>query len=136
MVDLVITPANVVSSANAAIVHGTAGAALLAGQTAYRDPTTKKYLLVDADSATEAARSTKGFVLNGAGVDQPVAIHTDGDLTVGAVLTKGTIYVQSDTAGGVMPAADLETGDYVTILGVAKSTTVLAVKINASGVVI
>jgi hypothetical protein len=44
-------------------------------------------------------------------------------LTFNAVLTAGTIYVQSATAGGIAPAADLASGHHVTILGVATSTT-------------
>ena len=32
---------------------------------------------------------------------------------------EGTVYVVSDTAGGIKPTADLATGDYTTILMVA-----------------
>jgi hypothetical protein len=57
-------------------------------------------------------------------------------VTVNAVLTKGSAYYLSETPGGIQPVADLTTGENVCQLGIAKSTTVLAVRIVAPGVAV
>ena len=72
--------------------------------------------------------------LNGAAVGQPLKVLRSGDITVGAVLTAGVAYYQSDTPGGICPVADVGSGEYATIIGMAKTTSVLAVQIQASGV--
>jgi hypothetical protein len=136
MVDLVVTPANVVAGTNAKVEHGIAGATIAAGQTVYKDSATKRYLLADADSATPDARFSLGVALNGAANGQPLAIVTGGNVNPGAVVAVGTVYVQSDTPGGIMPAADLETGDYVTILGVGTTASNIALGIMVSGVAV
>ncbi|WFU88984.1 hypothetical protein QA644_08065 [Rhizobium sp. CC1099] len=136
MADLVITASAVTPGSNATIDHGTAGEAITAGQPVYKSSTTNKWMLADTDSATAEARVAKGIALNGAALNQPVAIHKSGDLTMNAVLTKGVAYYLSGTAGGICPVADLASGDYTCLLGIAKSTTVLAVDIVSAGVAI
>lgn len=126
MADISITPASVVAGSDAVTEQGTAGATITAGQTVYRDPTTRKYLLADSNSATAAARQARGVALNGAADGQPLTIQKGGDITIGATLTAGTAYYQSDTPGGICPLADVGSGEYVGLLGLAKSTTVLA----------
>ncbi|MGI9159855.1 MAG: hypothetical protein ACR2K1_08900 [Saprospiraceae bacterium] len=125
MTALVITPASVVKSTGAVIANGTAGATITAGQSVYLDASDSKYKLADADSATTAVRAAVGLALNGAADGQPLAVQTGGDITLGSILTAGTIYVLGDVAGGIMPAADLGSGDRVMLIGVAKSATVL-----------
>jgi hypothetical protein len=61
-------------------------------------------------------------------------VHESGPLTVGATMTAGVAYYLSDTAGGICPVADLATGEYPSVLGIATSTTVLNVNIQTSGV--
>ena len=136
MADLVVTPANVVAATNATVERGIAGATIAAGQTVYRDSTTKRYLLADADSVTPAARAGLGVALNGAANGQPLAIVTGGNVNPGATVAVGAIYVQSDTPGGIMPSADLETGDFVTILGIGTTASNIAVGITVSGVAV
>lgn len=134
MADLTITAANVLPGSNAAIDRGhVAGAAVTAGQTVYLDPTVGKWLLADSNSATAAARTPKGIALNGAALNQPLAVQTGGDITAGATLVAGVAYYQSDTPGGICPVADVGTGEYVSLLGLAKSTTVLGLDIESSG---
>ena len=134
MADLSITAANVVAGSNARVVNGTAGATVTAGQVVYRDATTKKFGLADCDSATAGVRVAFGIALNGASDGQPLAVLTEGDITIGATMTAGLAYYLSPTAGGIGVVGDLSTGDYPTLIGIAKSTSVLAVEINASGV--
>lgn len=136
MSDLSITAANVAQGSGASKVHGIAGASITAGQTVYLDSSDTRYKLYDADSATAAARVCAGIALHAASSGQPLAVHTDGPLTIGATLTTGVAYYGSDTAGGICPVADLETGDYPCFLGFAISTTVLDVAIVHAGVAI
>lgn len=134
MADITITPTNVVAGGSSVTVDGTAGAAITAGQVVYRDAATGRYLLADCDSGTAAARSPVGIALNGAAIGQPVEVLTRGAVTIGATLTAGVAYYLSGTAGGICPVADLTTGDYPTILGIATSASVLDVLIHESGV--
>ena len=136
MTDLAITAANVVKGSGATYDTGVAGATITAGQLVYKDASdSNKYKLVDSDSATAAARVVHGIALNGASSGQPLQVQRTGEITIGATLTVGETYVASDTAGGIMPIGDLETGDYVTIIGVGKTSSVLALSIFNSGAV-
>lgn len=134
MADLTITAANVVPGVNAKIVGGTFGATIVAGKSVYQDPADLKFKLADCDSAVAAERAVKGIALTGGGNGQPGFVLTEGDIALGAVLAAGTAYYLSPTAGGICPVGDLSSGDYPTLIGIAKSTSVLSVKINESGV--
>ena len=134
MADLTITAANVVSGAGALVAHGTAGANITAGQAVYLDEAAGNYKLADNNSATAAVREPDGIALHASATGQPLAVHTRGPITIGATLTAGVAYYLSDTPGGISPVADLASGEYPTILGIATSTTVLNVKIQSAGV--
>lgn len=134
MADLTITATSVVAGVGASKKSGVAGVAITAGQTVYLDTTTNSYKLADNDNATVAARSPAGIALHGAAAGQPLAVHEGGDITIGATLTPGTVYFLSANGGGICPVADLGTGKTVTIVGVAKSASVLSVKFHESGV--
>jgi hypothetical protein len=134
MSDLSITAANVVAGAGAQIANGTAGTTVTAGQAVYLDATTGRYLLADNNSATAAAREPDGIALNGAANGQPLGVLTKGPVTIGATMTAGVAYYLGDTAGGICPVADLASGEYPSIIGIATSTTVLNVKIQSAGV--
>lgn len=133
MADLVITAANVVAGNGASRRDGTAGEAITAGQVVYLDAADQRYKLADCDAAA-ALRSPRGIALNGAAAGQPIEVLTEGPVTIGAVLTAGTAYYLSGTPGGIAPVADLATGDYPTIVGIATSASVLDVKLHESGV--
>ena len=129
MADLTITAANVIAASDATIEHGYAGEAVAAGKYGYKSSTTKRWMLADSNSAAAEARRAGGVFLNNAGAGQPVAIATHGE-----TLTAGTAYYLSDTPGGICPLADVGSGEYVCLLGLAKSTTVLALDIQYPGV--
>lgn len=138
MTDISITAASVVAGTGAAIERGIAGATVTAGQVGYLDTaSTGKWLLADADGASAAIRggAKAGIFLNGASLNQPVSVQTEGDITAGGTLTPGTAYYLSDEPGAICPFADLASGDYIVLLGLAKSATVLALDIQYSGVV-
>jgi hypothetical protein len=134
MADLTITAASVLAGDGSDTELGTAGETITAGQVVYRDESTRKYLKADSNSATAAARQARGIALNGAADGQPLLIWKKGDITIGATLTAGVAYYLSDTAGGICPVADVGVGEYVNMLGLAKSTTVLTVDIQFPGV--
>lgn len=134
MVDLAITPANVVAGSGSQQTTGTAGATILAGQLVYKDSTVKKFLLADTNSATLEARKPVGIALHGASLNQPLNVLTKGDITIGATVVAGTDYYASDTPGGICPRADLGATENVVLIGLAKSTTVIGVDIQITGV--
>lgn len=130
MTDISITAASVVAGADATRVDGIAGEAIAAGKPVYLSATTKKWMLGDSNSATVEARKVKGVALNGAALNQPIAVQTGGDITIGATLTPGAGYYLSDTPGGICPLADVGSGEYVCLLGLAKSASVLGLNIQ------
>ena len=135
MADLVITAASVVPGDNADVDRsGYAGEAITAGKPVYFSSTTKRWMLADSNSATVEARKAKGVALNGAANGQPLAVAKSGDVTIGAVLTPGVAYYLSDTAGGICPVADIGAGEYVCLIGFAKSASVLNVSIQVPNV--
>ena len=134
MADISITAANVVKGSNAVVEAGTAGATITAGQVVYKDAADGRYKLADADSATAAAKAPRGIALNGASDGQPLSIIRSGDVTIGATLTPGTAYYLSPVAGGIAPLGDVLSGDDVVLIGLAESTSVLAVDIQITGV--
>jgi len=134
MVDIAITPANVIAGANAQRTSGTAGETIAAGKLLYQDPATRKYLLSDTNAAAVDARRPVGVALHGASLNQPITLLTSGDITIGATLVAGTDYYASDTPGGICPRADVGTTENVVLIGLAKSTSVLSVAIQVSGV--
>jgi hypothetical protein len=132
--DLSITAANVVPGSNAVTEVGTAGETITAGQQLYKSSTTNKWMKADNNSATAEARAATATALTGSSLNQPVVVQKSGDITIGATLTAGVAYYLSDTAGGICPVADLASGEYPQIVGIAESTSVLNLGYHASGV--
>lgn len=133
MVDLVVTSANCLPGAGALIDEGLAGATITAGQAVYKDAD-GSIKLADADGASATIRTCKGIALNGASAGQPVKYQRQGEITLGATMVAGTTYYLSNTAGGICPLADVGTGEYYHIIGIAKSTTVMLLALAYSGV--
>lgn len=130
MADFTIAAANVIAGANASKKDALAGESITAGKAVYLASATKKLMLADSNSATPEARRATGIALNSAALNQPVVYQTGGDITIGATLTPGQAVYLSDTPGGLCPLADVGAGEYVCLLGLAKSTTVLALQIQ------
>ena len=131
MTDLTITAANVSGVASG---RGKAGEAIAAGQPVAL--VGGSLMLADADggaSATADLRKPVGVALNNAASGQPVAYASDV-VTLGAVLTAGTEYWLSATAGGIAPRADVTTGMTPVLLGVATSTSKLKLALINAGV--
>lgn len=133
MADLTITTTSVVPGGGSVQKPGVAGVAITAGQAVYLDSATGTLKLADCNSATAAARSPYGIALNGAAAGQPVTVHQSGPITIGATVAAGVTYFLSGTPGGIRPAADNTTGDYVSIIGIGISTTQIDVKLHEAG---
>lgn len=134
MADLSITAANVAAGADAVTELMTAAVAVTAGQAVYRDESTGKVGLADSNSATAQVREVYGVTLNPAAANQPVLVQKGGSITIGATLTAGVAYYLSDTPGGLCPVADVGSGEYVTLIGVATTSAVLKLTLTRTGV--
>jgi len=130
MSDISITPASVIPSANAIIKSGIAGATITQGQTVYID-SSANYVLKLADADASALSAVVAGIASSAGAagQRINYIESDPALTFGGTVLSGDPIYQSDVAGGLTKTfADLETGDIVTVLGVATSTTTMNFK--------
>ena len=134
MADISITAANVLAGTNSTRKHGTSGATITAGHVVYLEDSSNTWKLADNNSATAAVRTAQGIALNGAASGQPITVLTGGDITIGGTLTAGVAYYLSDTPGGICPVADIGSGEYSCLLGMAISTSVLSVGIKYTGV--
>ena len=134
MADIVITPANVLKSAQGLSASGVAGATILAGEPLYKDSADSNKLK-PADSNESAATSdVVGIALHSASAGQPIAyVYEDPAFTPGAVLTVGEVYTTSATAGGIAPVADLLTGHRTAVLFVATTAALAVLKIVKGG---
>jgi hypothetical protein len=135
MANLTITAANVVPVTGYGFSDMIAGEAVTRGQPVYENAADSDKAYV-ADANTLAKITVKGIALNDAAASQPVRVLISGSLGFGAILTVGKIYCNSATAGSICPSADLTTGDYVSILGVATTTGNLKVQILNSSALI
>jgi hypothetical protein len=112
----------------------TAGGTLTAGMPVYKDLTdSNKHKAARANAAATAV--VAGIALHGASSGQPLLIQNDGNINLGATLVLGETYCLSDAvAGQIVPIGDLGSSDYPTILGIAISTSILALDIQVGGV--
>jgi hypothetical protein len=134
MADISITAASVVAGSNSVQDRGVLGETVTAGQVVYKSSTDSKWYKADANAASAEQRIAIGIALNGGAVNQPVAVHKAGLITIGATLTAGTAYYLSDTPGGICPLADVGSGEYVVLIGLATTTAIINVAIQYPGV--
>jgi len=124
MPDIAIIPSGVLASASGSKITGTAGVAITAGQVVYVDTSDSgKIKLADSDAATPAF-NVAGIALHAASPGQPLTyVTTDPSFTIGATVAIGDAIYLSDTPGGMTKTfSELESGDKITILGVAVTT--------------
>lgn len=133
MADLSITAASVgIAALGTQYTTVQVGEAVTQGQPGYPSTADNLYYQTDANLSAAAAAAT-GVFLTAAATSGYAIFAQRGSYIPGATLTVGQTYCVSRTKGGICPIADLTTGDYVTILGVATTTTALTLAINASG---
>lgn len=132
MADISITAASVIPGSNARRVSKIAASTITAGQLVYQ-LAAGTVAPADANGASPLF-TILGIAENGGGAGQRISVITeDDDLTIGATVAIGDVLIASATAGGIAPVADLTTGWYGTIVGIAKSTSKVVFKIIASG---
>lgn len=132
MADLTQTPANVgIGSLTTVTRPVTAGEAVTQGMPGYRLETDGEYYQADADASQAAAEVVCIFLLPAA-ADGPTLVALRGLVNLGATLIEGKAYYLSATKGAICPESDLITGDYVTFLGIAKTTALLDFQPNPS----
>ena len=136
MADLSITATNVAPSSGSVTIDVTSGTTITAGKACYVLDSDGKAYLADTNSGTAAARALRGIALNGASAGQPVRLQTAGQITIGATVGVGTVYVLSATAGGIAPVTDLASGHYTSIVGVGLTSAVIGLNIYNSGVAV
>ena len=103
-----------------------AGAAVAVTDILYIDNTDGTGKQTSANALTTSQASGIALVTGASGN----LVHYAGPgsrVTVNAVLTKGVAYYVSATSGKLCPFADLVAGKYISLFGIADSTTVLAV---------
>ena len=141
MANLTITVASVLQpSSNPQLKTDVAGEALLRGQVACLAADNKWY---KADCTT-LLKSGNGngssnirIVLSDSGTGQPVVLLEPGQTyTVGATTSIGKLYVLSATSALICLNTDLVTGNYLTTLGIARTTSSIDFAPNSTGVLI
>ena len=128
MATITLTAANVRVGAAGTSNVGVAGESITAGDFLYLKAGDGKYWR--SVNTSEAEADIVGVALTNASADGNVAFLNivDGVTYLDhstAVWTQGKTYVVGDTAGSLMDAADIGASDYVTVAGVAASTTSL-----------
>ena len=93
-----------------------------------------KYVAADADASVTLAAAQGIAVTPGVTDGYGVVAFSGPIILVGTTMVVGETYLVSPTAGGIMPNADRATGDYVTRLGAASTTTQLDLSIKATGI--
>ena len=117
------------------MASGTAGATITAGQAIYLDSSTSTLKLCDADASVTAAACV-GVALHASLSGQPLQYLTGGQITIGATVAIGTIYVAAATAGGIAPSTDLASGWFTAIIGIATTAAIITVSLNVGGVAV
>ena len=135
MADISITAANVGLTDSSGITYRIVqyGEATTQGRSLYLKAADGKYWLANAGAL--AAAAAVGIALTPGAADEYGIMVEEGPIDLGTALASGATYVVSSTSGGIAPVADLTTGDYTTILGVALASNKLDLRIYQSGVI-
>lgn len=122
------------TAANVRLVSGPtelclAGATLANGNVVALDTADNTVKPCDSNSATAALRKPYGMVVSGGlASGQPALIARPGSVVnVGGTLTVGEPYFTSPNGGGLAPYADLATGHYTGLVGIAQTAANLLI---------
>lgn len=137
MADVSFTATAIKAGTGAVKVQGQLGeAGITQGMALYQKASDNKYYKAHCETSAATAQ-VAGFALGGGGTNQWISILTEGDMTCDNVSLSAAgsdgVYILS-ASGLICPAADGAQNDYLTVVGVATTTTNLKVKIIASGV--
>ena len=136
MAAIIVISTNFRLSTGASAAVGTAGEALDAFELVYLKASDNKLWL--ASNATSAEAAFYGIVIQGAAADGFVSyVPASAGVFIesaGTPWTKGSTYIMGDVAGQMMDAADAGSGDFVTVVGTAVSTSKLQIVNAQTGV--
>ncbi len=105
-----------------------AGVALTAGQAVYIDANRAIQL---CDITTLLTSSCIGLVANSAvAAGQPVTVYPEGCVVTGFPTLVIPVAYYVGASGGLIPIADLASGNYCTVVGRAQSTTSFKIRID------
>ncbi len=139
MAAITVTAANVLPGAGSGafiLPQEVAGEAITAGQSLYKKPADGKWYKADCNAAAPA-NHFDGIALNGAGTGQVLAVQTGGQITIGATVVVGTIYVLGAVAAGdINPVGDLTTGWFTCIIGIAITAGIIDMTSRNGGVAV
>lgn len=131
MADLTITAANVLVTSNTTTQRVQAGEAVTAGQVVYQKTSDSKYYKTDVTTGSEESKAAGVAVTPAGAADDYFLIATAGDIETGGTMTVNEVYVVS-ASGAVSPASDLTSGDYGTIVYIAKSAAIGTLVLTAT----
>jgi hypothetical protein len=138
MAELSITAASCLATGTHQKTFGQAGETITAGMVIYKKASDSKFYKAQNDGTAEESGSgvDMGIALGAATASQYLVYLTSGTITIGATVVAGTQYYVGPTAGMIGEYSDIATGGtkYVTFIGYATSTTIIAVAFNATGI--
>ncbi len=131
--EISINPVLVIKGSNAATKNGISSDTITAGQVLTLDSSDELERASANSTAIDAA--VAGIALHGSTAGQPIEYQTAGNITIGGTVVVGEIYLLSSAVvGGIAPEADVATpDDYVSVVGVGTSATVIARQVFNSG---
>lgn len=134
MADLTITPANIKAQEGASVKSYKAGEAITPGHWVYKLASTgdNRYFL--ADNASPETAQVAGMAVSYADANDMVQVVESGPVNMGAILTKSEVYGLSANPGKTAPLSDLASGEYRTTVGFAKTTSIIQVAVEQTGI--
>lgn len=133
MADINVTEASVKPTSTTVKQRVMFGATITQGMIVYLDTADNEYKIADCETSATTANAS-GMALTSGADGQPGMIATGGDVTVDNLSLAAPVYILS-ASGNFCPSADLANADYITVVGVASSTTNLKLCFRPSGVV-
>lgn len=131
MADTAISSLSVSSGSQYVRTGRVYGEAVAVGDWLYRNTTDSKLWTADCLAADTAVVEGIALVAGDAD-DQAVWAAPGAVIDIGSGLVVG-VYILSED-GAMCPVADLAASDFITVLGVAQSTSLFAINVFASGV--
>lgn len=134
MADITITGPVTPTGSLANVGYGITSVAVTAGQAVY-ETSAGLIALADADASATTAQAV-GIAVCTAAIGE-VCVYAKSGATItqaGTTFGKNIPLFVSNTAGGLMPVADLSAGEYGCCLGFGLSTTTFKVAITYTGV--
>ncbi len=134
MADLAVTAANVrgLSDRNTGIAGGTINAGDV-----IRLNASNQWVQAQSTSAVNSgsgAGAQLAIALNSASANQPIEYQLGGPVNPGGTVAVGKVYVLSATLGKMCPVDDIAGGEFISIVGVGQTASLLQLAFKASGV--